>query len=641
MAAPRRTDIVFAVTPFGDVRWPAIGVSTLHADALRRGFASLVEYLNVDLAAWIGEELYTWIGEMGGQVLLDESTPPTLSLVGEWFFAGQAFPGELPADEEYLARFIAPYRKWRERLAALVEARNRFAAAFVEHSAREILKHRPRVVGFTTSFEQTCCCLAIARRLKQEADAPTIIFGGANCEGRMGLELIRSFPWIDYLCTGQGDAVLSGFLDRYLRQGDPNPPQGILRQGHALELSTPPSVKVLDDLPVPEYSDFFARLERSSLAVDPSLPIETARGCWWGEKHHCTFCGLNGEAMGYRSKSPQRVLNELSALSDTYPPRRVVSVDNILDVRYIDTIFPELHRRGSGLELFYEIKANLRYDQLATMYRGGVRAVQPGIESLSTRVLQIMRKGSTAAQNIQLLRWCRELDILPAWNLLFGFPDEPADEYRRMAELIPLLVHLKAPSFCSRLRLDRFSPLYDQAAAFGIQNVRPMEAYSYVYPLPESALRNLAYYFDFDYGDGRRPEDYAQPVVAAVEQWAALAQGQGSRPRLDAFAAGSLVIVEDTRPCAVEPVHLLSGLAARIYTECDSATSASALARQLRAPESDVREIADRLQAQNLMVATDNRLLSLAVFRTRAAQPQASAAAEPKAATAAELVVIA
>ena len=608
-------DLVLAVVPFADVKRPSIGVSTILAGAKRAGFSARIEYVNLQLAVWMGRELYEWILELGDQLLLD-TTRPSISLIGDWFFAGVLFPGQLPSDEEYFARFVAPDPRGRERIEALAEARERYAARFVEHAAREILKHHPRVVGFTSTFHQTCCCLAVAKALKQAADPPAVIFGGANCEGEMGLQLIRSFPWIDYVCTGEGDDVALEFLERYIRHNDPEPPHGILRQGFADALRVPKPVSRMDDLPVPDFHDYFEGLGASGLnGVEPILTMQTARGCWWGEKHHCTFCGLNGEGMAYRSKSPERAVSELLELSETYGLQRVDSVDNILDTRYIGTLFPELIRRDAGLDLFYEIKANLRYDQLQTMRAGGVRAVQPGIESFSNRVLQIMRKGCTGLQNIQLLRWCDELDISPAWNLLYGFPEEPAAEYERMAELVPLLTHLPPPGFCARFRMDRFSPLYSQAAELGLENVRAMEAYSYVYPLPESVLRNLAYFFEFDYRDGRRPIDYARSLVQRVEEWTALAATKP--PRLDAYESENMLVIVDTRPCATRRQHIFTGLAARVYHECDSAVKAPSLARRMLAPEADVRHAIDRFLGEQLMVEMDGQVCSLAVFRNR------------------------
>jgi ribosomal peptide maturation radical SAM protein 1 len=606
-------DLVLAVLPFADFKRPSLGLSTLQASVRRRGFSSHIEYVHLDLAAWIGQDLYNWIAE-GSEVLLMDTTKPSVSLVGEWFFAHLLFPGQRPSDEEYLHKFVAPDMRARERIPQLVEARQH-AASFVEHAVREIVKEQPRVVGFTSTFQQTSCCLAVAKRLKEEERAPAVIFGGANCEAEMGSQMIHSFECIDYLCTGEGDEVLPEFLDRYLRQGNPDPPHGILQQGRAQRLQIPAPVKNLDELPIPDYTDYFEKLRGSKLEIEPVLLVETARGCWWGEKHHCTFCGLNGEAMAYRRKSPQRVLSELGLLTKTYGPRRVDSVDNILDIRYIQTLFPELSRRNLGLKLFWEAKSNLRYEQLRALRDGGLHAVQPGIESFSNRILQLMRKGCTGLQNIQLLRWCEELNVFPVWNMLYGFPDEPPAEYQQMAEIVPLLVHLQPPAFCIRVRMDRFSPLYNQAEQFGLVNVRPMEAYSYVYPLPQGALRNLAYFFEFDYRDGRQPAEYARPLMDALEKWSALAAEK--RPRLDAIGAGSVLVIDDTRPCATKSTHVLTGVAARVYAECDAAASLTAIARRTGSTEEKIRELVDRFLAERLMVAIEGQVLSLAIFRNR------------------------
>ena len=76
-----------------------------------------------------------------------------------------------------------------------------------------------------------------------------------------------------------------------------------------------------------------------------------------------------------------------------------------------------------------------------------------------------------------------------------------------MAELIPLLTHLEPPTGCAKIRLDRFSPLFNKATSVAAAS-RPTLAYYYVFPLGRRELARLAYFFDFDYEDGRRPESY-------------------------------------------------------------------------------------------------------------------------------------
>jgi ribosomal peptide maturation radical SAM protein 1 len=613
-------DIVFAVLPFSDLGRPALGVSLLDAHLQRRGISSLIRYFNLDLAERIGTRLYGWFSQCTSDQELLSAVAPSEHLAGEWFFADTVFPEGIPAAGDYISRFFEPHPGMRKLIPEMLEAR-RHREAFVDNCVREIARHSPRVVGFTTTFHQTCACLAVAQRLKRAANPPIVIFGGANCEGAMGLELIRAFPWIDYVCTGEGDEVVPQFLEELLRDGNARPIQGILKPGDAPSLTAPPPVRQMDSLPVPNYSSYFDALSASAIgaSIQPRLLIETARGCWWGEKQHCTFCGLNGQTMAYRSKSPARVFEELTHLSKTYGITQIEFVDNILDLKYVETLFPELARKGSTLEFFLETKSNMRFEQLQTLRRGGVRAIQPGIESFSNQVLQLMRKGCTGLQNIQLLRWCEELGITVFWNLLYGFPNESPVEYARMAELIPLLTHLQKPGYCGRIHVDRFSPLFT-VAELGIAEPRPAPAYSYLYPLKPQQLGNLAYFFEFEYEDRREPDKYAGELTEQIAHWPEW--DSESRPKLDLFQTASIVLITDTRPCAMNSTVVLTGLKAKLYLACDTAQTPASVARKIgnSIPAAEINALLDSFRDARLMAEMDGHYLSLAVWRNRAAK---------------------
>jgi ribosomal peptide maturation radical SAM protein 1 len=385
-------------------------------------------------------------------------------------------------------------------------------------------------------------------------------------------------------------------------------------------------VRDLDALPYPDYDDYFAALDDAGLrdATPVAVVVETSRGCWWGAKHHCTFCGLNGETMAFRSKSPERAYDEIVHLTRHHSVARLGCVDNIVDMKYIDTLFPRLAESGLELDLFYEVKANLRRDQLQKMYAGGMRQIQPGIESFSDQVLKLMRKGVSGFQNIQLLRWSQEVGIGCAWNLIGGFPDEDPAEYGRMAAMLPLLAHLEPPCSAAQLRLDRFSPFHAAPDAFGFRNVRPARAYFYVFPFGRREIARLAYFFDFDYADGRDPQDYLEPVQRVVQRWweARLAD---PRPRLDARFDAEGVTVQDSRPVARAAEHRLAGVAAQVLLRCDVASTVPGLLRQpeLADHEPEVRAALDRLVADRLVLAHDDHYLSLPVFLERPTPPVA------------------
>jgi ribosomal peptide maturation radical SAM protein 1 len=416
--------------------------------------------------------------------------------------------------------------------------------------------------------------------------------------------------------------VFPRLVQRLLREGKAGALPGMLHQGESQSLTHPAMVDELDALPIPQYRDYFARLAASppSTTVEPRLLIETSRGCWWGAKQHCTFCGLNGDTMPFRGKSPDRAYDELAALSQGYGIRKIECVDNILDMRLLRELMPRLARSGLDLDLFYEVKANLRYEHVVKLRAGGVTAIQPGIESFSDSVLRLMRKGCTGMQNIQLLRWCAELGMQVAWNLLAGFPGEDPQEYAAMAALIPLLTHLPPPASCSPVRLDRFSPMFTHAGEYGLTRVRPNSAYYYIFPLGVRELANLAYFFEFDYADGREVDAYLAKTRRAVDTWVRLHVDPAGQPVLDAVYTGhDEVTLTDTRPCAIHREQRLRGLKALIYYQCDTAQTLENLARSCGAGATvaTIRDLLAEMADEGLLYECGGRHLSLAVMRQR------------------------
>lgn len=601
-------DIVFVVMPFADLGRPAIGVSLLKAAALRNGYSARIEYCSIQLADEIGAELYQQISS---------SFPPDIVL-GEWFFAHDLFEGEIPEPDQYINGPLA--REANEEFSVKVLEARGVVKDYLDECVRRIAEHTPRVVGFTTTFHQTCASLAVAKRLKALPEPPLIVFGGANCEGEMGLQLLKSFPWIDYVCCGESDISFPKLMDHIFRDGPIVP--GILEQGRSLTVAKSDAIQDLDALPYPDFDDYFVALDESKSGRERAyhVIVETSRGCWWGAKHHCTFCGLNGDTMAFRSKSPQRAYDEITTIAGKYGMQRVGFVDNILDMRYIDTLFPQLADNGMQLELFYEVKSNLRHDQVVKLHRGGMRQIQPGIENFSNEVLRLMEKGVSGLQNIQLMRWCEEVGIECHWNVLGGFPGETPSEYERIAEMSSLLLHLQPPISCGQIRLDRFSPFHTRSEQFGFRNVRPARGYYYVFPLGRRELQRLAYFFDFDYGDERDPQSYMKPISDVVRQWWA-ARNATPSAKLDAwFNDDGSVRISDSRDVSAPLEHELSGLAAKLLFYCDTASSVDSLARKFdNESNAEIESTLRVLCRDRLMLEDDNEFLSLPVFRQRPA----------------------
>jgi len=175
------------------------------------------------------------------------------------------------------------------------------------------------------------------------------------------------------------------------------------------------------------------------------------------------------------------------------------------------------------------------------------------------------------------------------------------------------------------VRLDRFSPFHTHADRFGFKRMRPARAYYYVFPFGREEIDRIAYYFDFDYDDGRQPQSYVFPVQEEARKWTVARGKDGlAKPRLDAHFAEGRATVEDTRLAAVAPRHELGGLAAGILLRCDSAAQPEVLAAEFATPLAMVHDILADLMERRLVVESGGKYLTLAVFRNRP-QPSPSA----------------
>lgn len=591
-----------------------------HAD-----IPSSVRYFSIRFAEIIGEPLYLPISHSAGV--------PVVELAGEWIFSDALFDRPDNSGDAYARDVLRERAAWSSpdcaprlseaRIRGIVRARQH-APAFLDWCVEQVIAARPRVVGLTSSFQQHVASLALARRLKAALPELRVVMGGANCEAVMGAETVRQFPFIDAVVSGEADLIIVDLIQR-LRDGRPLDdlagvvtPANIARQFASGRFANAPVVRDMGALPLPDYTDYMRQFEASRFARrwQPNVLFESSRGCWWGEKAHCTFCGLNGSTMVFRSKSADRTLAELTHFAERYPKAPIQIVDNILEMAYFADLLPRLASGSISFDLFYETKANLKKEQVRLLAAAGVARIQPGIESLSDPVLAQMRKGVTWLQNIQLLKWCKELGVEPYWNWLWGFPGESAAEYERMTQLIPWLTHLRAPVGAAAIRLDRFSPNYDEAARFGFTHVRPVESYRYVYAeLPGEAIRNLAYYFNFEYADGRRASDYARPLQRQVAAW----KRAHARSELVSIEAGSALLICDFRPAAIQRVTRLEGIDRALYESCDAAAHVRSLGALVGGngdqPDgpAEVRARLQPLMARGLIVSDGSRYLSLAI----------------------------
>ena len=606
--------VLLVSMPFGALERQPIGISLLKAELERNGIQCRNRHFFFDFADFIGVKDYTWIS----------SDLPYVAFAGDWCFTRSLY-GIAPGGED--AYFDTVLKKqWRltDQDCRRILGIRTYVEPFLEHCLAAEDWDEYGLIGFTSTFEQNIASLALASRLKSVAPNIPIVFGGANWEAGMGQALHRQFPVVDFVCSGEADESLKR-LARLVLRGKADKKSlaripGIVYRAADRSVSTgaAPMVTCMDELPIPDYSDYFDQLDRSAASsqVYPSLLLETSRGCWWGAKSHCTFCGLNGGSMAFRSKSAARALAEIDSLAQRWGIRQFEVVDNILDMSYFRDLLPALAERGDDLTFFFETKANLRKEQVALLAKSGVTRIQPGIESLNDHVLQLMRKGTRALRNIQLLKWCRQYRVGVDWNLLYGFPGETRQDYEDMMKMLPAIRFLEPPGACGRIRLDRFSPYFNEPKSFGLTALRPMAAYRFIYPFEPGVLNDIAYFFDFEYRNGADSRSCAEQVIDCADDW----RDNPEPGRLVYLESGEdRLLVFDTRNAA-RRTFVLEGMDRMAYLFCDSMRTVGGITAHLRqafetddVSERQVAGFLESLVANQLMVSDDRHYLALAL----------------------------
>lgn len=553
-----KTMIYLVNMPFSSIFRPSLGLGLIRSMLSSDGMKSKTLYLNLDFASKMGFVNY----EMLNFVKRYETQ------VGEWLFAGEAWEEDPGAAEDQIldglcGESLTLYQVEDPR-EFLLDLRHRVVPVFLDEAVKKFeALEPPTVVAFTSLYFQNMAIFSMARRLKKRWPNVKIVCGGPNFHGEMGAEFIEKLPFIDGVSIGEADDVIVP-LFRALSEGrDPLGLQGVIYRNEEGSVrvsapSHPVSAEWLDRQPAPDYGEFFEQAEAHGLLNDPGwnksayMLFETSRGCWKGERQHCVFCGLNHQGLAFRHKSPEKVLETIRAFAASYPVKRYHATDNIIPSSFFDDLLDRIAAEplSPDTSLFWECRTTLTRRQVEKLKKARVMIIQPGVESLSTRMLNLMRKGVTAIKNVHLLKMCREYGIFVMWNIMINIPGEKRADYDEMTRLIPQLVHLNPP-FCGlrRTELHKYSPYFTESIHDGkwAENLRPFRWYRTIYPEQTIDISRIAYFFEADWKDTLPRAEYRN-LQRAVDAWIDVWEKSSEIPNLlYSFGPDQNLVLTDSR----------------------------------------------------------------------------------------------
>lgn len=604
--------------PFAAFKAPSLGLTQLKA-ALESQFKNRVSveilYLNQDFARHMGIDTIQFI---------ENSMQALNSGLGEWFFRRSAFLDSSDNARAYFQRYYPLQNDQTLALKRAILEKREGINEFLDQLIDSYKIDEADLVGFTSKFNQNVASFALARKLKARNPNIVVVMGGTNCETPMGEEIVKNVGQIDFVFSGPALVSFPKFVLNCLN-GEMQKCHRIrgvfsrtnLGDVHSGIQGSIGEERDINDMAVIEYETFLNTFDKNfrSEKINPILFFETSRGCWWGERSHCTFCGLNGTTMHYRVMHPQKALDQFESLF-RYADRctEIQSVDNIMPNNYVQDVLPLLNPPPNAC-IFYEVRADLSREDLQVLSSAGVKLVQPGIESLATRTLKLIGKGITAFQNLVFLQNCVNYAVKPRWNLLIGFPGEAEAVYKKYVRDIPLLVHLPPPTGAYPVRFDRYSPYFVQAEKYGL-DLRPYDFYGMIYPFSNESLVNMAYYFmDNNFG-----ADYFTTMVkwidqirAEVDLWQKRWQGKNHAlpPMLFFKKKGESNVVHDSRVGEIVE-HQLSELDRQLLERLTSRKSVANLAPDLgHISRAEIEKRIRTLQEKGLVFGEGDRFISL------------------------------
>ena len=225
-------------------------------------------------------------------------------------------------------------------------------------------------------------------------------------------------------------------------------------------------------------------------------------------------------------------------------------------------------------------------------------------------------------QNVRLLKWALYHQIHVSWNLLYGFPGETDEDYRRQLDVVRLIPHLQPPQRHSRIWLERFAPYFTDRETYPLRAACPDPSYRHAYP---EALGldydKIAYFYEHEMGDTVAAEVHRE-TGEAVRVW---------KERWDSDHPATLsyrrtlggILIDDNRSPQGGLTYTFDGPLALLYESCgDTMRTVPQIAERLAASgvpikDEDVRANLEEFCRRGLILEEEGRFLSLALPANR------------------------
>lgn len=309
-----------------------------------------------------------------------------------------------------------------------------------------VKEFRPDIVGVTSTTENRFQSFRLIKEAKQADPSVLTILGGPHAS-MAAKDCLEHIPELDLVARGEAENTMLELCQAWEANKDLKSVSSInglsLRVDGQIQSNPPqPPILELDTLPYPAFhlipfDRYNFKFEVPGKGFLPAVNLMSSRGC----PFECNFCATPiNWGRHVRMRSPENVVQEIENLIERYGVKVIFFFDDTFNAnpKRLERICDLILERK--LDIYW--KCDIRIDiidkpLLEKMQKAGLFHLSFGLEAGSERVREeIIHKHLEVEDFHNIIKWCRELGVIPNPFFIFSHPTETWEEAQETIKII-------------------------------------------------------------------------------------------------------------------------------------------------------------------------------------------------------------
>ena len=606
-------NVLLISMPFAGIDIPSIPLAVLEAYLKEKNVEIKTKHLYLKVAEIFGINKYNFL-----------INPPNDSYTAQMIFSKYVFPEHWKENEKRFEEYFNKKNTHKNICYLSFRDYEKNIDTFYEHFFEKVEWQNYDIIGFTLNYGQFLPSLAIAKKIKELNSEKIIVFGGSRTVGDLGKRTLETFPYIDFIVSGDGEEPLYLLATEY--ENYKSIPNLIYRNQDKITWNQTDSNIDLNILPIPFYDSFYEEMNTVSPEIQQffhyngKIPIEISRGCYWNK---CTFCNLNIQHKKYREKNVDKIIEEINFLSNKYKILNFQIVSNTLLVKDQINLCKKIKQLGKDFSFFAEARADrLKSDDYKLLKEAGFDIIQTGIESLSSNYLKKMNKGVRVIDNIAALKFCKENEIINRYNLIVDYPNEETVDFEETKETVKLFKqYLEPPQICC-LRILYGSEIFCNPDKYNISQFEYADIDKLMFP---QNILEKGICFVYSYEKSRNDISKWEKLINKwkIEREMLKIEGIRSQSIIDQLIfyyvdGGNFIKIYDKRDLNNIQIYNLNEIERKIFISCIDIITFDELKEKLTdISENDLIDALDSFVECGIIFKEDDRYLALPLSHSK------------------------